>query len=187
MTDQNHHNHCNSDDLVSKIVQKKTRHLHSKTSASSASSSLFDQTWWKSPIQLLWSLIILCGCMGILFSFIHVHHQLPQLQSLSLHDFLRDDATTTTSSEKIKATFRSHDDVHEPPHYHNLNCERYGGPSKADAQEMVYWKDIPSDSHYISPFHPNNKRNAKAAKTNNSQQRKYMTFEPDGGGWNNIR
>lgn len=38
--------------------------------------------------------------------------------------------------------------------------------------------EIPSDSHYISPFHPNR---------DPSRPKQYMTFEPDGGGWNNIR
>jgi hypothetical protein len=39
---------------------------------------------------------------------------------------------------------------------------------------MVYWQDIPSDSKHKSPFlEPNVTR--------------YMTFEPDGGGFNNIR
>jgi len=57
-----------------------------------------------------------------------------------------------------------------------LNCDAYGGPSPKQAQEMVYWSDIPSDSHYVSPFHEKH-----------GQHRRYLTFEPDGGGWNNIR
>jgi len=56
-----------------------------------------------------------------------------------------------------------------------LHCDAYGGPSEEIAQEMVYWQDIPSDSDYMSPFHPRGK------------ETQYMTFEPDGGGWNNIR
>ena len=56
-----------------------------------------------------------------------------------------------------------------------LNCEKYGGPSSAIAQEMIYWQDIPSDASYVSPY-------ARYGYT-----RKYLTFEPDEGGWNNIR
>eukprot|EP00521_Asterionellopsis_glacialis_P006023 CAMPEP_0195281424 /NCGR_PEP_ID=MMETSP0707-20130614/739_1 /TAXON_ID=33640 /ORGANISM="Asterionellopsis glacialis, Strain CCMP134" /LENGTH=537 /DNA_ID=CAMNT_0040340307 /DNA_START=134 /DNA_END=1747 /DNA_ORIENTATION=- len=56
-----------------------------------------------------------------------------------------------------------------------LKCDAYGGPSEEIAQEMVYWQDIPGDAGYMSPFHPRGKEN------------RYMTFEPDGGGWNNIR
>lgn len=55
-----------------------------------------------------------------------------------------------------------------------LNCEPWGGPSNDVAQEMVYWEDIPTDAHHVSPFQ----------KPGISQ---YMTFEPDSGGWNNIR
>jgi len=56
-----------------------------------------------------------------------------------------------------------------------LSCEKYGGPSDEAAAEMVYWSDIPTDSSYVSPF----KKKTTAVQ--------YMTFEPDEGGWNNIR
>ncbi|CAB9502629.1 GDP-fucose protein O-fucosyltransferase [Seminavis robusta] len=55
-----------------------------------------------------------------------------------------------------------------------LKCDAYGGPSTDVAQEMVYWEDIPSDASFVSPF----KRKDKT---------QYLTFEPDDGGWNNIR
>jgi hypothetical protein len=54
-----------------------------------------------------------------------------------------------------------------------LSCDVYGGPPNEFAAEMVYWEDIPSDATYISPF--------KDSTT------KYLTFEPDRAGWNNIR
>ena len=56
-----------------------------------------------------------------------------------------------------------------------LNCDKYGGPSEEIAKEMVYWRDIPSDADFISPY----------AKFGPSP--KYLTFEVDEGGWNNIR
>jgi hypothetical protein len=58
-----------------------------------------------------------------------------------------------------------------------LNCDKYSGPSAEDAQEMVYWEDIPSDSEWISPFHSKHRNGPP----------QYLTFEPDLGGWNNIR
>ena len=58
-----------------------------------------------------------------------------------------------------------------------LNCDKYGGPSPEEAQEMVYWEDIPSDAEWISPFHYKHRQ----------RPTQYMTFEPDRGGWNNIR
>lgn len=58
-----------------------------------------------------------------------------------------------------------------------LSCEQFGGPQDQYAsQEMVYWSDIPSDALYSSPL-----------RKKRGEHRRYMTFEPDGGGWNNIR
>jgi hypothetical protein len=54
-----------------------------------------------------------------------------------------------------------------------LDCSSHGGGGQA-AQEMVYWKDLPLDNEFVSPFR-------------SSERRQYLTFEPDGGGWNNIR
>ena len=59
----------------------------------------------------------------------------------------------------------------------SLSCEPHGGPPDEFAQEMVYWSDIPSDALYASPL----------KQKRGQHETKYMTFEPDGGGWNNIR
>jgi len=67
--------------------------------------------------------------------------------------------------------------VDEKPKMATLSCQAHGGPSDEHAQEMVYWQDIPSDTHFVSPFR------AKHGK----EEKRYLTFEPDGGGWNNIR
>ncbi|KAL9183369.1 hypothetical protein ACHAXT_005156 [Thalassiosira profunda] len=56
-----------------------------------------------------------------------------------------------------------------------LHCADHGGPSDDVAAEMVYWKDIPSDAAFKSPI------------GNEPGKRKYLTFEPDGGGFNNAR
>jgi hypothetical protein len=67
-------------------------------------------------------------------------------------------------------------DHHHPVHpIAGLDCTAHGGPTDPNAsRELVYWKDLPLDSQYTSPFRDPNKR-------------RYLTFEPDGGGWNNIR
>jgi hypothetical protein len=67
---------------------------------------------------------------------------------------------------------RKPDDVHKIA---GLNCDAYGGPSEDVAAEMVYWQDIPSDANFVSPF------------KHTGPEPKYLTFEPDEGGWNNIR
>lgn len=55
-----------------------------------------------------------------------------------------------------------------------LQCDKYGGPALSDAQEMVYWQDIESDAKFASPF-------------NRDTEEQYLTFEPDEGGFNNMR
>lgn len=67
----------------------------------------------------------------------------------------------------------------------NLSCEAYGGPSNEDAEEMVYWEDIPKDALHLSPFHPEHPEFKKEGGVQQITQ--FLTFEPDAGGWNNIR
>ena len=65
-----------------------------------------------------------------------------------------------------------------PPIGHDLaglSCSDHGGPPDELAAEMVYWRDIPTDSLFRSPIHAH------------STKKRYLTFEPDGGGFNNIR
>jgi hypothetical protein len=61
----------------------------------------------------------------------------------------------------------------EQPVLSKLNCDAFGGPPMESAQEMVWWADIPSDANYISPFY-------------DAGVKRYMTFEPDGGGKTEI-
>lgn len=73
------------------------------------------------------------------------------------------------------------DDKEEQQQQHalaGLDCTRYGGP--AQTQDFVYWQDIPADSRHVSPFH-------RKRKGGNNNKDEYLTFEPDHGGWNNIR
>ncbi|KAL3799648.1 hypothetical protein ACHAW5_004519 [Stephanodiscus triporus] len=64
----------------------------------------------------------------------------------------------------------------------HLNCEDHGGPTDPRVvDEMVFWSDIPTDSSYVSPMHP-----LRDPRTPDDVER-YLTFEPDHGGWNNIR
>lgn len=62
-----------------------------------------------------------------------------------------------------------------------LVCDNHGGPTSAEASnEMVYWQDIPSDADYVGPFYHSHGHHS-------DENPRYLTFEPDGGGWNNIR
>lgn len=79
--------------------------------------------------------------------------------SLSQRSFEQEIITTGLSSNSSKLA--------------GLHCAQHGGPSDDFAtQEMVYWSDLPTDALFKSPFY---------------DPHKYLTFEPDHGGWNNIR
>ena len=73
-----------------------------------------------------------------------------------------------------------------------LSCNKDGDPNDSFSQfaqkEMVYWSNIPYDSFYRSPYVSNNGEQYNK-KTNNQARAKrmYLSFEFDGGGWNNIR
>lgn len=61
-------------------------------------------------------------------------------------------------------------------------------------QEIVYWKDIPHDSHMVSPYISSSSSSSsstasfcKHENTTLTHEEKFLTFEPDEGGWNNLR
>mmetsp|Transcript_24407 Transcript_24407/g.49913 ORF Transcript_24407/g.49913 Transcript_24407/m.49913 type:complete len:307 (+) Transcript_24407:1922-2842(+) len=72
-----------------------------------------------------------------------------------------------------------------------LNCSRHGGPySEEEVSEIVYWRDIPSDAFFVSPFYlKDNKKSFEeiSIPPMSNRKPKYLTFEMDGSGWNNIR
>jgi hypothetical protein len=99
----------------------------------------------------------------------------------AMEDFKYGGALTTTVTRKEEKTLK--ETVEVPPgglsqqqqkqpmsKIATLSCEPYGGPPDEFAQEMIYWQNVPSDELYVSPF-----------KQKKGEQRRYMTFEPDGG------
>ena len=83
-------------------------------------------------------------------------------------------AAAAAAAAVVQQKLATNHDNHVHP-VSGLDCAEHGGPlKKEDAQEMVYWADIPKDNEWKSPFFKEN-------------ERQYLTFEPDGGGWNNIR
>ncbi|KAL7480764.1 hypothetical protein ACHAW6_006426 [Cyclotella cf. meneghiniana] len=88
-------------------------------------------------------------------------------------------ATTNSAKDKINDNNKNNhkiinfsDSIHPVAH---LSCTDHGGPSDPKiVDEMIFWSDIPSDASYVSPMYEEGND-------------KYLTFEPDHGGWNNIR
>jgi hypothetical protein len=83
---------------------------------------------------------------------------------------------TESKDDSLKGQFKNHpSDIGGSKEEGNLehrlaglSCDQFGGPSRDDAAEMVFWEDIPPDSLHVSPFH----RRA---------QKQYLTFEADHG------
>ena len=65
-----------------------------------------------------------------------------------------------------------------------LDCAARGGSPPAEAADVVYWRDVPADASFASSYY-----NARAQEATSSAfwQSKYLTFEMDDGGWNNMR
>ena len=76
-----------------------------------------------------------------------------------------------------------------PHQISGLNCALYGGPnSELATRDIVYWEDVASDNDYVSPFFYRNKNiGIGATEVEADSLSKYITFEPDPGGFNNNR
>ena len=85
---------------------------------------------------------------------------------------------TAPSNEKKSSASLSRKPSSEKNKLWSLQCEKYGGPGDEISSEMVYWRDISSDAAYRTAFQKFHSDNG---------EEKFMLFEPDIGGWNNIR
>ena len=68
-----------------------------------------------------------------------------------------------------------------------LDCSALGGPF-AEFTEISYWRDIPTDATFTSPYY--NPKSQEASGSFNlflSTTSKYLTFEMDDAAWNNLR
>lgn len=139
--------------------------------------------------------IVLMCTLSLLFS--HIHNDSWAIQDSAFDASLRDSRISISKARKahLQNNLKAEQARSEPPQPHStdqkvdlrqnkvgdnqgyhlasLNCDSHGGPSNEIAREMIYWEDIPSDSSYVSPFR--------------SGVTKYITFEQDDAGWNNIR
>ena len=104
------------------------------------------------------------------------------------HHYLRPLAYYTGNNvhSRVGASSTAHQHQHQD-FVGYLNCSVHGGPSnELAAAEMVYWSDIPADRTFTSPFYSNDTTTATATATATTTT-KYLTFEADFGGFNNIR
>jgi len=58
-----------------------------------------------------------------------------------------------------------------------LDCSNYGGPfDPSESADLVYWRDVPTDASFTSPFY---NAQAQEATTGSIWRTKYLTFEMD--------
>ena len=124
------------------------------------------------------------------------HAVAPGAMHMAMHEFLKgkEGLKKTTEAQRLEPRYENADahsqqesdldaagnrrdwgDAGHSDTLATLSCEAHGGPDTEASQEMVYWHDIPSDTKYQSPLF------------RQDGVERYLTFEPDGGGWNNIR
>ena len=82
---------------------------------------------------------------------------------------------------------RSNNNLKQQSSIAGLNCESHGGPSQKDSNELIYWRDIPSDATFTSMFYSPKSQEQSYEASNSFWKTKYLTFEMDSSGWNNIR
>ena len=117
-----------------------------------------------------------------------LHHQHHFERTHHSHNSTTDTGTGTGSHRTSQQQPHQSQHQHQPqPQHHvaGLSCDKYGGPTSDDAiQEMIYWYHIPADSNYFSNQfrHPTTEQ-----EQDQEEEERYLTFEPDEGGWNNIR
>jgi len=94
--------------------------------------------------------------------------------------YLRASSNITTSSS-ITTTTATNSNSNSKIFKHNNNEEEKKGKlicnGKETDSEVVYWKIVPGDDQYESPITPHH----------NDHHDRYLTFEYDQGGWNNVR
>lgn len=116
-------------------------------------------------------ILLLFGGLSM-FATVHHHTVSNNYDSKSYLETLHKESWSVSSSATSQQNLEE-----KKSQFHKLaglNCDDHGGPSNDIAKEMVFWENIPSDEKYVSPF-------KKEGRT------QYLTFEPDRGGWNNIR
>ena len=82
----------------------------------------------------------------------------------------RPDGSSSDGSQAAR-----YDTSHHSSSLAGLSCADYGGPPHDAAAEMVYWRDIPSDERFVSPFY------------DEDGPEKFLLFDMDCAGFNNKR
>ena len=125
-------------------------------------------------------LVFIISCAVVSIVNINLHHMFHDehvhvTAQRDFHDIIKGGSVLhkPTNTQQQQTGFQNGNPDHQLA---GLKCqEKYGGPDDEFAEkEMAFWSDIPSDASYKSPFL-------------DEGEERFLTFEPDHGGWNNIR
>jgi len=146
------------------------------TSSTSRERQFSEPTSRPASNQLFVVFIICCAVVSSVNIYLHhiFHDEHVHIKAeRDFHAILKGSAVVSNPSKKQQQYSDSGSTEHKLA---GLKCqELYGGPDDVFAeQEMAFWSDIPSDASYKSPFLEEG-------------EERFLTFEPDHGGWNNIR
>jgi hypothetical protein len=107
-------------------------------------------------------------------------------RSISFQDGLRIEANRPSSNSQKKSSDYQNNPItnqNSSPHKvasgsaAELECSVYGGPyDQSEYAKIVYWRDIPTDASFISPYY---NPQAQEAISGSFWKAKYLTFEMD--------
>jgi len=150
------------------------------SAASTSQERRSEQTSRPASNRLFLVFIICCAVVSIvninlhhMFHDEHVHIKAQR----DFHAIIKGSAMDKSTNNQQQIEQQSDNGSGSTEHQlAGLKCqEKYGGPDDEFAErEMAFWSDIPSDASYKSPFL-------------DEGEERFLTFEPDHGGWNNIR
>ena len=134
---------------------------------------------------VLLSIVALCFFASVLMMMHHLHYHVVTKHSVALGAELVAAARTGTSNSASTITTSAHAGAQLAPRrvpaLATLTCPAGDGAingqtAKPSSQDLVYWRVSPSDDAWRSPW---------ASRT--TDEPRYVTFETDLGGWNNVR
>jgi len=130
-------------------------------------------------LTMLKQLVPLSLIMTALWACVNFYHMTTWQIELLPEESLKAPSTTSVTQQTDEKPAKGKS-IEKPHRVAGLSCPSYPPLDDTNYQQavddIVYWRDIPRDEQMTSPY-----------VCSNDRIEKFLTFEPDEGGWNNIR